>query len=141
MLCVITRRKNHLARLVGRRGASGGRDQTRFAAQKTFLVRVQNRHKQNFRQIQPSPQQIDSDQHVQFAFAVSARENSTRQSPSISLVQINAPLCRCHGVIGQFFPCAWQRRTSVRFFFVARCGLLHQIINLTLSGLIVTFDQ
>src|SRR5205807_6121020 len=46
------------------RGAAGGLDQTRFAAQKTFLVRVENRDERNFRQIQSFTQQIDADEHV-----------------------------------------------------------------------------
>ena len=64
--------ENHFA-IEMPRGAPGGLDQARLAAQKTFLVGVENRHERDFRQVQAFAEQIDADQHVEFALAQRAQ--------------------------------------------------------------------
>src|SRR4051812_48903269 len=41
-------------------------DQRSLRAQETFLIRVENGHQRNFRDIEAFPQKIDPDQHVEF---------------------------------------------------------------------------
>ena len=65
--------KNNLAVDVSR-CASGSLNQTRGAAQITFLVRVENRHERDFGQIEPFAQQVDADEHVEITLAQSAED-------------------------------------------------------------------
>ncbi len=43
-----------------------GLNQRAFRAQKTLLVRIQNRHERHLGNIEPFAEQIDADQHVKF---------------------------------------------------------------------------
>ena len=63
--------ENHLAVQMPCRPA-GGLDKAGLAAEKTFLVRVQNRHKRNLRQIQTLAQEVDAHEHIELAFAQGA---------------------------------------------------------------------
>ena len=56
------------------RSAAYGLDQRALRAQKTFLVRVQNRHQRDLGNIQPLAQQIDANQHIKRAQAQVAQD-------------------------------------------------------------------
>ena len=47
--------------------AAHGLDQRTFGTQKTLLVGIENRHQRHFGNIQTFAQQVDADQHVEFA--------------------------------------------------------------------------
>ena len=47
--------------------------------QKAFLVRIQNRHQRHLGQVQPFAQQVDADQHIEFA-ATQIAQYSIRSS-------------------------------------------------------------
>src|SRR5689334_10492383 len=49
------------------RRSTNGLDQGSVAAQKSFLIRIEDRHQRNFRKVETFAQQVDSDQHVEFA--------------------------------------------------------------------------
>ena len=49
------------------RGAADGLDQRAFRAQEALLVGVKDCDQRHFRQIQSLAQQVDADQHVEFA--------------------------------------------------------------------------
>ena len=50
--------------LTFRRGAPDRLDERRLASQEALLVRVEDRHERNLRQVESFPQQVDADQHV-----------------------------------------------------------------------------
>ena len=60
--------ENRTAFQMARRPAHG-LDERTARPQKSFLVRIQNRHQRNLRQIQALAQQVDPDQHVELAAA------------------------------------------------------------------------
>ena len=43
-----------------------GLNQGAFITQEAFLIRIQNCDQRNFRNVQTFPQQVDSDQHIEF---------------------------------------------------------------------------
>ena len=116
------------------RGAAGGLDQTGFAAQKTFLVRVENRHERNFRQIQTFAQQIDADEHVEFAFAQRAQNFHALNGVNfaVQILDVDADAAQ---VIRQFLRRAFgERRDEHAFLLVgAFAAFLDQIVNLALE--------
>ena len=127
--------KNHFAVQMAR-GAAGGLDQTGFAAQKTFLVRVENRHERNFRQIQPFAQKIDADEHVEFALAQRAQNFHAFDGVNfaVQVLDVDADVAQ---VIRQFLRRALgQRRDERAFLFVARLRTSSmQIVNLAFERL------
>ena len=50
-------------------GTAAGLDQRTLRAEKTLLVGIKNGNQGNLRQIQPFPQQVDPDQHIEFSQA------------------------------------------------------------------------
>ena len=127
--------KNHLA-VEMPRGAAGGLNQTRFAAQKTFLVGVENRHERNFRQIQPFAQQIDADEHVEFALAQRAQNFDALNGVNfaVEILDVDADAAQ---VIGQFLGGALgERRHEYALLRVgAFAAFLDEIVNLALERL------
>ena len=118
------------------RGAAGGLDQARFAAQKTFLVRVQNRHERNFRQIQAFAQQVDADEHVEFAFAERAQNFDALDGVNLAveILDVDADAAQ---VIRQFLGSALgQRRDEHALLRVgAFAAFLDEIVNLAFERL------
>ena len=118
------------------RGAAGGLDQAGLAAQKTFLVRVENRHERNFRQVQPFAQQIDADQHVEFAFAQRAQNLHALDGVNLAvqILDVDADVAQ---VIGQFLGGAFGERGDQHAFLCvgALAAFLDQIVNLALERL------
>ena len=118
------------------RGAAGGLDQTRFAAQKTFLVRVENRDERNFRQIQSFAQQVDADQHIELAFAQRAQNLHAlnRVNLAVQVAHVDADVAQ---VIGQFLGGALGERGDEHAFLHvgALAAFLDQIVNLALERL------
>ena len=100
--------KDHFAVEMPRR-ATGGLDQARLAAQKTFLVRVENRHERHLRQVQPLTQQIDADEHVEFALAQRAQNLDPFDGVNLA-VQIADVHADVAQIIGQFLGGALGQR-------------------------------
>ena len=55
------------------RGATGGLDKRSLAAQKSFLVRIENANQRDFGKIETFAEQIDSDQNVEIGGAQAAQ--------------------------------------------------------------------
>ena len=56
------------------RGAADGLDETRFAAEEAFLIRVQNRDHRDLGDVKALAQEVDADEHVELAEAQAADE-------------------------------------------------------------------
>ena len=82
------------------RRPSNGLDQGGFRPQEAFLVRVQDRHQRAFRNVEPLPQQVDPDQHVEHAQSQVADDFDALQRVDVG-VQIADPDTILGQVIGQ----------------------------------------
>jgi hypothetical protein len=83
MLCVTLSAKEHDFAVDMSRGAARGLNEE-SAAQKSFLVRIENADERNFRKIETFPEQIDPTR-ISNSAARSPRRISTRSMVSMSL--------------------------------------------------------
>ena len=100
--------KNHLAVHVPRR-ATGRLDQTRRAAQITFLVGIEDGDERYFGQVQSFAEQIDPDQHVEVAFAQGAQYFDPFDGVNLA-VQVSHVDADVAQVIGQLLGRAFGER-------------------------------
>ena len=118
------------------RRATSGLNQTRLAAKKSFLVRVENRYERNLRQIESLAQKIDSHEHIELAFAQRAQNlyALNRINVAVEILHAHADVAQ---VICEFLSRALGERGDQHALLeiAALSGFLHQIINLTFERL------
>ena len=78
--------------------AAHGLNQRRGAAQIAFLVRIENGHQRNFRQIEAFAQQVDADQHVEFAAAQIAQN-----AHALERFNFGVQIAAAHADFGEIF--------------------------------------
>ena len=86
-----------------------GLDQRPGRPQEPFLIRIENRYQRNLRQVQPLAQQIDADQHVEFALAQPGQQFYPLQRLDLR-VHIAAAHAHFSVVAGQVFGHALGQR-------------------------------
>ncbi len=108
-------------------------DQRRRAPQITFLVRVEDRHERHFRQVQPLAQEIDADQHVEFAPPQVAQNLHSLQRFDLR-VQIPAAHAHFGKIFREVFRHALRERGDQHSLVAlgAHPNLLQQIVHLPL---------
>src|SRR5213079_3292637 len=84
------------------RRATGCLDQRSLAAQKSFLVRVQDAHKRNLREIEAFAQQINADENVEFRSAQSAQNFHALNRVDIAM-QVAYLQSNVAQIVGQIF--------------------------------------
>ena len=107
-------------------------NQRAVAAQKSFLVGVENRHQRDFRQVQSFAQQVDSDQHIELAEAQSAHDLHPldRIDVGVHVAHANSHLLQ---VVGEIFRHALGQRRDEHPLSsaLADSDLVQQIVYLT----------
>ena len=117
------------------RRAADGLDERGFAAQKTLLVRVQNRHKADLRHVQSLAQQVDAHQHVELTQPQIANELGALHGLNVGM-QVTHADAQVFQVIRQAFGHALGQRghQHAAAFFRGTVDLPHQIVHLTRRG-------
>ena len=90
---------DHLAVDVAGRPADG-LDQRGLAAQEALLVGVEDGHQRHLGQVEPLPQQVDADQHVELAEAQVAEDLDALDGVDVG-VQVADPQAHLEQVVGQ----------------------------------------
>ena len=78
------------------RRAADGLDQRALRAQEAFLVGVEDRHQRHFGNVEPFAQQVDADQHVEFAEAQVADDLH-----ALDRVDVRVQIAHLDAVLGQ----------------------------------------
>ncbi len=114
--------------------AADGLDQRSLRTQEPFLVRIEDRHQRNLRNIQPLPEQIDADQHVERAQPQIADDLHTLQRIDLR-VQIAYFDIDAFEVVRQALRhLLGQRRDQHPFAFFGRLAdLADQMVDLSLG--------
>ena len=115
------------------RRTSDGLNQRSFRTKKSFLVRIQNRHQRNLRNIQPLSQKVDSNQYIKHIQTQIPDNFCTLQRINIRM-QIFDPNTDLTHIIGQIF-CHFLCQCRNQNFMTARCFFIDfadQVINLPL---------
>ena len=90
------------------RAAADGLDERGGAAQEAFLIRIENGDQRNFRQVEAFAQEVDADQHVEFAAAQVAQDLD-----AFERFDFRVQVAAAHADFGKIFaldlrPCAWS---------------------------------
>ena len=122
------------------RCASHGLDQRTGRAQKAFLVGVENRDERNLGQVQPLAQQIDADQHVEFALAQAGKKFDALKGFDFG-VHVTAANADLGVVAGQVFGHALGERGDQHALIAlgAVANLCEEIVDLAFHGANLNF--
>src|SRR2546427_1473551 len=115
------------------RAAADGLNQSRGAAQITFLIRVENGDEGDFGQIQAFAQEIDADQHVEYAAAEVAQNAHPLERLDFRM-QIAAAHAHFAEIFGEVLRHAFgeRRDQDALDLLGASVNLLEQVIDLAL---------
>ena len=91
------------------RAPPGSLNEGGLASEEPFLIRVQNRHERNFRQIQTLAQEVNADQRIERALAQSPQNIHAPDGINIR-VEIFAPDADIGEVLRQVFAGAFRER-------------------------------
>ena len=107
----------------------------RIAAQKTFLVRIQNSNTAHFRQVQAFPQQVDTHQHIKLAFPQCINNLGPFNSSYIGM-KIAHPHFVLFQIIRQVLrhPLGQGGHQHTLTPFNGLADLAHQVIDLSFNG-------
>ena len=128
-------KKNHFA-IDMPRGAAGRLDERSLAAQKSFLVRIENADERNFRKIETFPQQIDADENVEIGRAQAAQNFHAldRVDVAVQIAHFQSDIAQ---VIGQIFRRAFGQGgdENALLLFHPLPAKLDRIVDLVLERL------
>src|SRR6266496_3947851 len=118
------------------RGATCGLNEGSLAAQKTFLVRVQNAHQRNFGKIEAFPEQVDTDENIEIRRAQSAQNFHSLDCVDITM-QVPNFQSDVAQIISQIFRCSLGQRCyqNSLAFFHALTAELNRLVDLILERL------
>ena len=114
------------------RGAAGGLNERSLAAQKSFLVRIENADERNFRKIETFAEQIDADENVEVGRAQSAQDFHAldRVDVAVQITHLQSDIAQ---IIGQIFGRAFRQcrdENALALFFHALPAKLDRVVDL-----------
>ena len=113
------------------RRAADGLDERAIAAQEALLIGVENRDERDLRQIETFAQQVDADQHVEFAESESANDLHPLDGVDVGMHIANAHADLLE-VVGEIFrhPLRERRDEHALALALAKADLVEQIVDL-----------
>jgi hypothetical protein len=116
-------------------GATGRLDEAGGAAEVTFLVGVQDGDERDFREIEAFAEEVDTDEHVELAFAEGAEDFDPFDGVdfAVEVANVDADIAE---VIGEFLGGAFGEGGDEDAFvlFDAFAGLLDEVVDLAPEG-------
>src|SRR5581483_3822478 len=115
--------------------APDGLNQRSTRTQETFFVRVENGDERHLRQVEPLPQQVDTDQHIKLTLAQIAKNLYPLQRLDFRM-HIAATHAHFRVVLGQVFGHAFSQRgyQDTLVTLGSLPNLVQQVVNLSLYG-------